>query len=386
VSGEIDVMMIGSAIKSHLKLILGIVIASVALLVAAAAVFIPTKYKSFTVITIPSRYFQQPVVEDIIPSVGDPAEMRSLRENLMKTSLNREFLETERAKYNLFPPAPGAEVDYEISMQKLLKQYEIISLGPTSFQISYLGSTAEQTLEMTKDAQKTIVDKLWEMRRQKLLGLRDNLLGRVDSLGFNVKGVGDPISSSRPDVVRTELQQVQGILASLQTRFSAVHPLVKSYKQREKLLKQWLKNKKIALPKNNKKETKERMEGLSSANLGDVDRYSDLLKRVDRMNIVLEYEAKNPESLVDITTPPVKPLSPLAPNFRLVVLWGFLLGMLISMIYISIKRMAERVQSPTAEWAVAHKIQYLGRIPNLRKTGAPTTKAKTDQRSASADG
>ncbi len=379
-SQELDIIRLGLSMKTYFKKMGIIVGLSVGLVLAGAYLLMPVKYKSSAVITIPSRYFQQPVVEDIIPSSGDSSENRALRESLLKTALSREALEAIRAKFNLFPSVGNDAKEYEIVMQKFQHRFGIVSLGLTSFQIEYLGPTAEQTFEVTKETQRVIVEKILTLRHQKLLDLRDNLIGRIDNLSFNVKGVDVPVNTARPEVIQSELSQVQGFLASLKSRFSDEHPLVKTYKSRERLLTQWLTDKKM-LPKSNGRVGKEKVEGLSGASFADVDRYSDLLKRLDRLNIVLEYESKNPESLVEVTTPALEPLSPVSPNYSLVILWGLLMGMFLSMIYVSMKRISERVVSPVAEWAVAHKIHYLGKVPDLhpqfkRNAGKVTSRMK----------
>ncbi len=377
---EIDLIRIGMSLKTHFKVMAGIIALTVAVVVGGALLIMPVKYKSFSVVTIPSRYFQQPVVEDIIPASGDISENRTLREGMLKSALNREVMESLRAKYSIFPGPESGEKNYEIAMQKFGDQFEVLSLGATSFQISYVSGNAEQTFEVAKDIQQIVLEKLVSLRNQKLLDLRDNLIGRVDSLAFNVEGVADPISSSRPEVVKTELSRIQGVLATLKSQFSDQHPRVKAYKAREKLLLQWLNEKKqkpsVAEKSKDKSKSKEKdkADGMTSGGMADKERYEDLLKRVDRLNIVLEYESKNPDSLVDITTSAVKPLAPFSPNLKLILLWGLLAGMFFAMVYVAVKRISEMIVTPTAEWAIGQSIVYLGKVPNLRGTGKVSKK------------
>ncbi|MBC7741473.1 MAG: hypothetical protein H7061_04695 [Bdellovibrionaceae bacterium] len=359
-----DVIQFLKFIRGHVRALFYITFAVLVVFVLAAKLFIPVKYKSFSVITIPTRYFQQPAVEDILPPVNDQQEMKTLRESLVRNALGNQFLENTRQKFQLFPSQTEDSSAYEKNMQSLMKQFEIISLNLTSFQVGYVGSEAEKTHQMTMAAQAAVVEHIISERSKKLTSIRDNLLAKIDSLGFNINEVADPLSTSRPEILRGELQGVRGMIASLSGRYTNEHPMVKKYRQRENLIVTYLAKNQI--PIQGTVESRKDTKGLSSSSFADEDRYTDLLKQVDRLNLLIDYEERDAQSLAVVAPAAVYPLQPISPKLPFILFWAMLSAMILCAIYLSLKSFLEIAASPTARLASQMNLNYLGKIPDLR--------------------
>lgn len=361
---EIELIQILKAFRGHAKALITIMALTVTSFFGYVHLATEKKFKSSAVITIPSRYFQQPSVEDILPAVQDPSEMRTLREGLITSVLKREFLEQMREKYNLFPTQEViGEYKYDVEMDKLYKRFEMISLGATSFQLGFVGVNPEVSYAITNDFLEAVKEKLLSDRMQKLVSIRDDMLSRVDSLGFAVKQAGDPLSSARPEILRGELVQIDGILKTLKGKYTEEHPVVEQYLNRKKLIVKWLSDNNI--PLKGPTESRNDIKGLSSAGFSDIDRYSDLLKRIDRVNVSIDFERKNPSNLVEVSVYPDKPLFAVWPNNRLVGLWSILVGLLLCALYLAVTSINNIKVSPSVMIANRLEIPNLGSLPKL---------------------
>ncbi len=352
-----DIVQFLKFVKANLLTLAGIIVVITGGFFILTKLFVATKYKAFTIVTIPTRYFQQPAVEDIIPAVQDPGEMRTLREGLLTSTINRDYLEKIRADYKLFEGAEGDAKKYEANMQKLKAQFEILSLDLTSFQVGFIGPTTETTLNVAVETQNAIINHLSKERSNKLTDLRNNLLAKIDSLGLSVNRSGDTFSASRPESLQNELQQVRGLISSLGSRYTLEHPTMVKYKAREKLILNWLASHNLSATeavtqataplKPSLAERKE-VQGLSSSSLLEAERYADLLKRVDILNIVIDYESSDSQNLILIKQQPIIPLEPINPKMKLVLFWGLLTSLIASALYLTVKNQMELAATEAA--------------------------------------
>lgn len=372
-----DIVQFLKFVRTHLIALVAIMVVVTGGFLVVTKVFVPMKYKSFTVVTIPTRYFQQPAVEDIIPSVQDPGEMRSLREGLVTGALDRTFTEAMRVKYNLFADATADANKYEINMQKLKSQFEVISLDLTSFQVGFISADAQTAYEVANDTQKAIIEHLTTERSRKLIDLRNNLLAKVDSLGFNVNQAGDPLSTSRPEALQNELQQVRSIMASLGARYTSEHPMMQKYQAREKLIVNWLASHNIAASAKTTAQSHKDIQGMSSSSVLDTERYTGLLKRVDILNIVIDYENSDSQNLVLVKQQPVIPLEPMSPKMKVVFFWGLLSSLLVCAVYLAVKSQMELFAATVSRMDSRLKVDFIEEDKTAAKK--PTTTSDLDQ-------
>lgn len=379
---EIELIQILKAFRGHAKALLTIMALTITAFFGYVHLGTEKKFKSSAVITIPSRYFQQPSVEDILPAVQEPSEMRTLREGLITSVLRREFLEEMRLKYNLFPAQEIiGEYKYEVEMDKLYKRFEMISLGATSFQLGFVGTNPEISYAITTDFLEAVKQRLLSDRMQKLVSIRDDMLARVDSLGFSVKQAGDPLSSARPEILRGELTQIDGILKTLKGKYTDQHPVVEQYLVRKSLIVKWLTDNNI--PIKGPTEARNDIKGISSGGFADMDRYLDLLKRIDRVNVSIDFERKNPSNLVEVSIFPDKPLFAVWPNNRLVGLWSILVGLLFCALYLAIRSINNIQVSPSVMIANKLEIPNLGSIPKLNMATIESSEIKSAEKQGS---
>ena len=97
----LDVQEIPWLITKHQRLLISGMVAG-GLLFAFASVQLPRRYKAHFVLTIYTKYFQSPMVGDVVGALGEFSEARSQRESLIRQTLSPEYLDALGAKYNIY--------------------------------------------------------------------------------------------------------------------------------------------------------------------------------------------------------------------------------------------------------------------------------------------
>src|SRR5436190_2038059 len=68
----------------------------------AIASILPKRYKAKAVLDIPSSYFHNPLVSDLISDITDPSELNSQRMALLRLALSDEYLDSLGERFGLF--------------------------------------------------------------------------------------------------------------------------------------------------------------------------------------------------------------------------------------------------------------------------------------------
>src|SRR5436305_1009145 len=87
--------------RRNWRMALGVLLGTVLIFVGAAYV-LPKRFKSSSVLTVYTAYFQNPLVKDFLPAVQDATELKAQRESLIRQGLDMDFIERTGDKYRLF--------------------------------------------------------------------------------------------------------------------------------------------------------------------------------------------------------------------------------------------------------------------------------------------
>src|SRR5581483_7919720 len=77
-------------------------------LAVVAAPHLKKRFKSHFVLTISSKYFQNPLVGDLVPALSESADPRSQREALIRQVLTPEYLDEIGTKYGIYRSSQAA--------------------------------------------------------------------------------------------------------------------------------------------------------------------------------------------------------------------------------------------------------------------------------------
>lgn len=326
------------------------------------AYILPKVFKSIATITIFTKYFQNPLIKDMLPEIYDSFELRAQRENLIRKALDQDFLDEIGDKYKMFKSSPGTPARL-IERDLFLKNIEIYSIQSTTFQLSLMGPTAEQTRRMLNEILERVVRTFSNERRKTIERMRDSIRKRVEMIAISLQNSTDPLASARPELIKKELERLESQIQSLKTQYTDQHPEVSRLNARASLIRTWL-NSSSSYSKN-QADASDSPPPLVGGEPKEttLQVYEDLVKKMNYLNIILDMEKDNSDSYVTIMTPPSLPSAPLKPNKSLFLLWGFLSGLLVSTFCVLIKEYFRRSSPSIESFAMDLNIPYLGELP-----------------------
>ena len=290
------------------------------------ALMLPKQYKSKSVLSIQASYFQNPLVSNLITDVYDPSELRAERQSLLQLALSPEFLEELGEKHSYFLAPAGTELR-NLEKEQLLKAIEYFPLGQSAFQISVLARERQQSFEMTKTVLQRMIDTLISERTQKLMATRQAIEGHITTLG-KVLRTGESGAAQNAEVLKMELEKIEGDMAVLLQHFTERHPEVVKLRHKAEALRSRLDH----MPKRSPEQEIAPAIFMTQAAQRPVrEVHDDMLKKLSNIDIVLNIE-KDRKNLtyLSVVEQPVVPAAPIFPNKRMFLLFGALAGAMLA--------------------------------------------------------
>jgi hypothetical protein len=379
--------------NKYKNMIIGLTLASVTLF-ALAAVTLPKRYKSSFVLSIYSHYFQSPLIRDIMPEIYDSSEMRAQREALIRQALTPEYLDSLGEKYGIYAPKSqgllgrfssflGKKYGVYLTTREmktrsderraLIKRIEIINLKSDTFQVSFLHSDPDVTLNVAKDIHEHVTKSLMDARRNNLSALQNAIEKRLNTLAnklpsLDAPPVGSPESAravpSLP-AVEEELADVRSQLRVLTARYTEEHPLVRELRGRERSLSQ------LAVAAG----------GSASASAGRSvavripqdaasEIYRELTKKLNYLTVSLDADPQHQADYFATLETPLYPTSPLWPKKGLFLIWGLGAGLIGSLFIAAMREYFDRSALRAPLMSEHLGLPIIGELPLIRWSGA----------------
>jgi uncharacterized protein involved in exopolysaccharide biosynthesis len=359
-------------LRSRYKMILAIVGASMFLFMLATLV-LPKKYKSTAALTIYTKYFQNPLVKDFLPEIYDNNELKSQRETLIRKAFTSEFLNELGDKHGLFKTKRG-DPRHSLEEYDLLKRIEVFSIESTTFQVSYVGRTPLETFEILNTIVGRVAKTLADERRKTIAQLRDSIRKRIETMALTMDSAADPLASVRPELLQAELDRLNAQIKALRTQYTDRHPMVTRLVARVEVIKKWLKT--TAAGGDNASPDQAPLVGGEPKD-PSMQVYTDLLKKLNYLNIVLEMEEGVESAYVGVLQQPMLPSSPVFPRRSVFLFWGLLTGFMLSITILLLQEYIARSHANPEQFARQLGTQYLGPLPVIqwRPAGPPKTKS-----------
>lgn len=351
-------------INSYKKSIILIVVLSVAFCFQLTF-WIEKQYTATFEINVYSKYFQNPLISNVIPDVFNLPEMRFAIDSMVKEAISDDYIDQLGRKYNLY--TGSKDVREQAKERQLLRdRFQYFSTGGQSYQISFSHSDpyiAKEISEKTLERVKThIIDK----RIKTIELVKEVMVKKLNSFNasqkFTEAGSEKALASKSPEVLREELVKIETSISALSKQYSANHPIMLNLKQKQKTITTWLKefdvskvDSAVDLPmsvSHNKVIT----EQLSSKFYA---KYHDF-------NVALEIEKKSLQNYIGIIKSPQLPTAPIWPKKRLFASLGFVLGLVIAFIFVFIREIV--VPSKDEKLAIeaqALNTMVLGTLPKM---------------------
>jgi hypothetical protein len=376
-------------VTKYRRLIMTSTVLSMMLFVAASFAM-PKRFKCHFSLTIYAKYFQNPLIRDFIPEVSDTAEMKAQRESLIRQALTPDFLDKLGEQYGIyhpkrgqaallesvrhvaaplkvlvlqagfFRPAKGA-YDIPVAREALLARIQVLDLNNTTFNVSFIYSDPDVTLNVTREIYAQVVRTVLEAHLNNLVNIRDAIHARLESLAFNMSSSPDPRASLRPGIVKEELDDVRNQIRALSTQFTEDHPAIKALRNRERILNGWQGEGAENTAQPSSGQDSNLLGGGSQEAMKDI--YDDLTKKLNYLNIAQEADQSQQGDYLATFESPMYPEAPLWPKKGLMLLWGFTLGFVGSLSIAALKEYLERTTFRASAVAEHLGLPLLGHIP-----------------------
>lgn len=335
------------------------------------------KYKADFEINVYSKYFQNPLISEIIPGVYQIPEMRFTIDSMIKEAISDDYIDSVAFEFDIYTKDLG-ERDLAVQRQLLRDRFSYFSTGGQSYKITFIHTDpfvakkiVEKTLDLVKGHFiKTRIDTI-EM-------VKEIMIRRLQSFNasqnMSKSDSSNALASKNPDVLKSELKKLNSNIAALTKQFNQNHPEVVSLKSRRSVIKSWL------------KEFQSKGSGFASndANLAfssdkaTVEKLSSkFYSKYHDFTIALEVEKRSLESYIGIIKQPSLPITPISPKKRLFAAVGLILGLLFAFIFVFFREvMAPNREEKLLLEADEFGALLLGVLPNLKNDDLNIQKAK----------
>lgn len=327
---------------------------------------LPKSFKSKAVLNIQAGYFQNPLIQDLVSTSQNPAELRAQRSSLLRLALSDSFLDKLGEKYGVFE-YPAKHRMRVMERERFLKKIEYFSLNPTTFQISVIGDSPQSAYAMTSEVLAQMKTTLISERYAKLITTRDAIQKHINALEQKL----NPATEAKvvqPNQVQLELEQIRQNLDLLLKRYTEKHPDVVKLKRRKEILEEGLEQQGISkvdqqpatdLMLNNQPLSKSSEEPAQ-------DLYADLLHKLGYLKIVLDMERDRENvSYLGVIEQPTIPTKAFSPKKRVIVAIGFFLGLFVSAIFILFEELRRISTMSPQNSSDVLGVPFLGELPPM---------------------
>jgi capsular polysaccharide biosynthesis protein len=319
--------------------------------------WISKQYTSTFEINVYSKYFQNPLISGVIPDVYNIPEMRFAIDSMVKEAISDDFIDDLGKRYKMYSETKD-ERQIAKERQALRDKFSYFSTGGQSYQISFSHSDPYIAKEITERTLRQVKDHIVGKRISTIELVKEVMIRKLNSFNasqkFTQKGSDKTLASKSPDVLKEELVKVNTSIAALSKQYSTNHPIMLNLKQRQKTITSWLKefdmskdDSAVDLPMS-----------MTHDKIVSEQLSSKFYAKYHDFNIALEIEKKSLQNYIGLIKTPQLPTAPIWPKKRLFASLGFILGLVISFIYVFISE----IIVPSKDEQLALEAEKLGTI------------------------
>lgn len=295
------------------------------------------RYKSQFEINVYSKYFQNPLISEIVPGVYNIPEMRYTIDSMVKEALSDDYIDQLARDFEIYSLNSPEEVVAK-QRQFFRERFKYYSTGGQSYRVvieDYEPYRAKKIAEKTLDR---VRGHFIKKRLETIETVKAIMLERLQSLlasqKLGAKGTSKALASRSPEALRAELSKINNNISALSKQYNVNHPKILELHARKRTVEAWLEEFKgelgagqatgdaLAMPMD--KEINEALAGKFFTKFHD-------------FNMALDIEKRSLESYFGVIERPQLPTSAVWPKKRLFAAVGLLLGIVFASLYIFFK-------------------------------------------------
>lgn len=331
--------------------------------IAVIPKFLKKRYKSTGIVNVYSSYFKNPMVREIMPELHAQDEIRYNVFALIKNSINDEYIDSMAKEFQLYKYPIGSPRQQEERLLIRNKSFDIITLGPQTFSISFINSDPIKAKNVAKKTVDHIVDSLVKNRRESIKELMSAMKKRIELLNLANEVSSTPIVSKSPEVLQEEFLKINKSLEALSEEYSNEHPIVQNLLARKAIIERWMQNDNIGQIENEKIPVL----GKNSKTVIN-DLLKDFLKKYNYLRVAYDVEKSGTPEYLSIGQRPSVPADPFFPKNIIFYAAGLVLASMLSLLNLLIRQMLKE----TTE-SIAKKLEeqlggkFLGVLPVMNE-------------------
>jgi hypothetical protein len=343
--------------------------------------WIEKQYTSTFEINVYSKYFQNPLISEVIPDVYNIPEMRFAIDSMVKEAMNDDFIDGIGRDFNIYS---GTDDERELSKERQLlrDRFSAFSTGGQSYQISFSYKDPYIAKAIVEKTLVTVKSHIIDKRIKTIEMIKEVMVKRLNSFSatqkLNQQGGEKVLASKSPEALREELQKIENNLAALSKQYSENHPVILNLIQRKETVTSWLQEFTVK----NDGENLEITFGMTPDRLINEQLSSKFYTKYHDFNIALDIEKKSLESYIGLIKMPQLPTAPIWPKKRLFASLGLIMGLVISFIVVFMGEvlLPSRDEKLRAEAKLLESM-FLGSMPKISaKTLKQQNKKVVEQR------
>jgi hypothetical protein len=326
-------------------------------------------YRSSFEINVYSKYFQNPLISEIIPGVYNIPEMRFTIDSMVKEAISDEFIDELGTEFKLYSKTDD-EITAAKQRQYFREQFGYFSTGGQSYKITYVNSDpfvakkiAERTLEQVRNH-------FINGRIKTIELVRTIMIRKLNSFNASQKisqrGSENALASKSPDVLASELKKIETSIDALAKQYNKNHPKIINLNEQRKTILSWLEE----FKKNGNlfSDTLDTPITVTTDKMISNQLSSKFYAKYHDFNIALDIEKNSLESYIGIIEKPQLPTSPISPKIRIFASVGLILGLIFAFIYIFVSEilLPNKFEQMELE-AKLHNSYFLGTLTKKNK-------------------
>ncbi len=330
---EFDLFYFIGLFKSR-KRLLGTILAATVGIALVSYLMVPKKFKSYSQITIYSKYFQNPLIKDFVSEQYDVTEMRNQRESLLQQSLNDSFVDQIGEEFQIYKTKPE-DPKRGFERDELRHHFEVISVNADIYQVGFIWNTPQTSFDVSKRFLSQVIETLIDQRKKTITNVRNAIRARMEAMVLFMNNGPKSLGLSSKTQVQDQLNQVHNQIKALLSEYKEMHPKVLALRARERMLTQYLNRLSPKYRESGSAVPDERAppETLAGSEIEPASKevYQDLLKKYNYLNVALDMEKADDVNYYGIVSAPAFPLSPSAPKLPNFLTYGLACGILLGL-------------------------------------------------------
>lgn len=295
--------------------------------------WMPKKFTSTFEINVYNKYFQNPLISGVIPSLYNMPEMRSAIDSMVKEAISDDFIDEIGTTYKIY--ANNIDEKEQAKQRQLLRDsFAYFSTGGQTYSVTFGHSDPYVAKEIVEKTMKVVTAHIIDKRIKTIELVKEVMIQKLNAFNASQKfvqqGAEKAMASKSPEVLKEELVKITNSIEAMGKQYKESHPIIQNLKHRQDTINNWLSEYDLS----KYSDAVDLPMAMSHDKVVSEQLSSKFYTKYHDFNIALEIEKRSLDFYIGIIRRPQLPTFPIFPKKRLFVSLGFILGLVLSFLYV----------------------------------------------------